>query len=172
MISSKSGNLVALTIAIVVSAGAFFWQKERLREVPAETFFEVKSVSVPDFIEGDNPLIIYDRHAKKTFFGYWNVEVHKLGEATDYAYCSGSGSAKYEIKEQLPKIGVTLEWFIGKDCKLPPGQWILQTNWEIHAEGYPPKFLTFNSNLFNILPKGSQLFLTPAQSNKLEKVAP
>ena len=172
MISRNSGNLVALTVAIVISAGGIFWQQERLRAVPAEAFFEVKSVSVPNFIEGDNPLIVYDRLVKKQFMGFWNVEVHMLAGATDYAYCTGSGSAKYETKEQLPKIGVTLEWFIGKDCHLPPGQWILQTNWEIHADGYPPKFLTFNSNSFNILPVGSQLFLTPEQSKKLEKVAP
>lgn len=183
MIDLKTGNVLALIIAVVVSAGGIAWQQARIdnarkteiaefKAVPSEAFFEVKNVSVPDFIEGENPLIVYDRQVKKTFYGAWNVEVHQVGGETDYAYCSGSGANKYEPKEQLPKVGVKFDWFIGKECHLPAGQYILQVNWEIHPDGYPPKFQTFTSNIFRVFPQGSQLFVTPEQSHKLEKVAP
>ncbi len=180
MIDFKTGNFRALIIAVVVSAAGISWQqasyrKEQisqikiLNETPTDTFFEIKNVSVPNFIEGENPFIVYDRQIKKTFTGYWNVEAHMLAGSTDYNYCSGSGSALYTPKETLPKVGVSLEWFIGKDCHLTAGQWVLQANWEIHAEGYPPKFQTYTSNIFTVLPKGSQLFVTPEQSAKIMK---
>ncbi len=183
MIDFKRGNINALIIAVLVSGGGIYWQQvtfekqqkanaAALQAVPAESFFEVKSVSVPDFIEGDNPLIVYDRQIKKTFYGYWNVEVHSLLGSSEFTVCTGSGQNKYEPKESLPKVGVKLDWYLGKECHLPSGQYVLQTNWEIHADGYPPKFATFTSNIFRIAPRGSQFFVTPEQSNKLEKVVP
>lgn len=183
MIDLKKGNVPALIIAVIVSAGGIYWQQVRfqrdqtaqeaaLKATPVETFFEVKNVSVPNFIEGENPIIIYDRVIKKPFMGFWNVEAHMIDAVTDFNYCSGSGSALYTVKEKLPPSGIKLDWFMGKDCHLPAGKWVLKTNWEIDAEGYPKKFETFTSNIFTIAPKGSQLFLTPEQSNKLQHIAP
>ena len=90
MIDLKKGNVPALLIAVLVSASGIGWQQyrfekaqiakqEELRAVPAEAFFVIKNVLVPDFVEGENPLIVYDRQTKKTFYGTWNVEVHQVG---------------------------------------------------------------------------------------------
>ncbi|MDP8995917.1 MAG: hypothetical protein M3O03_02785 [Pseudomonadota bacterium] len=164
MITWHTDNVKPLVLAVCISAAILYWQQSSyeqarvaneaaLKAVLAETFFEVKSVAVPDFKEGENPLIIYDRTIKKPFFGFWNVEVHQVGADTDYNYCSGSGSANYEPHETLPKVGVKLDWFIGKDCALPVGQYRLQMNWQIHADGYPSKIETISSNIFKVSPK-------------------
>lgn len=181
MIDLKKGNLQALILAVIFGTGLISVQKyrsdmhrieqeQKALSEPSETFFEIKNVAVPNFIEGDDPNIIYDRVVKKPFSGTWNVEVHRAGEATDYAYCTGSGTNRYEPKESLPKAGVTMSWFIGKICVLPAGQYTLQTNWEIRPDGYPTKHESYNSNLFRVLPKGSQLYITPDQSQKLQEL--
>jgi hypothetical protein len=181
MIDLKKGNAPALLIAIVVSTIAIGWQQyrfeqdqmarqEALKAEPVDNFFQINNVSVPNFIEGEDPNIIYDRQVKKPFYATWNVEIHRAGEATDYAYCTGNGTNLYTPKEQLPDAGVKLSWFVGKICNLPPGQYTAQTNWEIRPEGYPTKQATYSSNLFRVLPKGSQLYITPEQAEKLKEL--
>jgi len=163
----KRIDFYSMAAAAVLVTGWLIWSDAAKKEVPAETFFEVKSVSVPNFVAGDDPNMIYDRVIKKPFHATWSVEVHRVGGETDYAYCYGSGTQFYEPKETLPKAGVTLSWFVGKDCNLPEGQYTLQASWEIRPEGYPTKNERVTSNLFRVLPKGSQLYLTPDQTKKL-----
>ena len=177
VIDLRTGNLRAVIIAVIGSTAILYWQQSAyetrqtehdlaLSTTPAQDFFEVRHVSVPPFIQGDDPLIVYDRIIKKDFFGTWNVEVHGIAtDGTEFLVCSGSGVNKYEPKETALKIGFRFSQYVGnKDCNLQPGQYVLQSNWEIRAEGYPEKQESNTSNLFKVLPKGSQLYVTPEQS--------
>lgn len=163
----KRVDFYSMGVAAILVTGWLAWSDAVKKEVPASTWFEVKNISVPNFVEGDDPMMIYDRKIIKPFHATWSVEVHRANDAVDYAYCYGSGNQFYEPKEILPKSGVTLSWFIGKDCKLPEGQYTLQASWEIRPEGYPTKIETYTSNLFRVLPKGAQLYLTPEQAAKV-----
>lgn len=181
MIDIYKGNFQALILTVIFGTSLLGWQRHASESArvakeqaiiaePADNWFEVKNISIPNFIDGDDPNIIYDRVIKKPFSATWNVEVHRAGEAEDFAYCTGSGTNFYEPKEVLPDSGVTLSWFIGKKCNLPSGQYTIESHWEIRPEGYPTKEESYTSNLFRVLPKGSQLFITPEQSQKLEEL--
>jgi hypothetical protein len=127
----------------------------------------MRNIAVPDFIEGTDPLITYAREIRKQFIAQWIVEVHPVGAKENYTICTGSGINNYEPFEVIPENGTTLSWFIGKQCNLGPGKYILDATWSIMSEDMPPKIIRFASNPFTILPRGSQLFLTPDQVLKL-----
>jgi hypothetical protein len=181
MIDLKKGNVEAAIIAVVVCSGLLFFQQRSIEKAhvqkqaalvsePPITWFEVKNVAVPNFIAGTDPQIIYDRTVHKPFSATWNVEVHLAGDKTDFSYCTGSGVNNYEPSPEAKDANVLLSWFIGKDCHLPPGQYLLQTNWEIRPEGYPTKRESYSSNLFRVLPVGSELYVTPSQVKKLDSI--
>lgn len=167
----KPQRIDILAVAIAISGILFWYGHDRSvkRDTPATDWFSVRNISVPDFIEGDDPIIIYDRDIKKPFSATWSVEAHGATASTNYAICTGSGTNKYEPGETLPESGVKLSWFIGKECSLPEGAYNLEVNYEIRPAGYPPKVYTATSNIFNIAPKGSQLFIDPSQVDQLDK---
>lgn len=136
---------------------------------PATEWFSVRNISVPDFVKGEDPAVVYDRVISKPFSGTWNVEVHPVSAAEDYPVCTGSGTNLYKPNETLPEKGITLSWFVGRVCDLPEGQYNLEVNYEIRPEGYPTKQYSATSNIFRVLPKGSQLYIAPEQVQQLEK---
>ena len=153
-------NIGAMGLGILGLVGYLSWQVAtdryetmKLKAAPVDDWFSVRSVTIPDFVEGDDPMIQYDRQVHQEFSGTWNVEIHEVGGISDYALCSGSGTNLYQPKEELPKAGVKLSWFIGKDCKLPRGQYIAQMNWEVRPIGVPTKALSITSNNFHVAPK-------------------
>lgn len=181
MIDLKKGNLQAAILAFVVGVGLLYFQQHAIeqgrqnRELilaaePAASFFEIKNLAIPNFIAGTDPQITYDRVVKKTFSGTWNVEVHLAGDKSDYSFCTGSGVNEYALSPEGKDANVSLSWFMGKDCHLPPGQYFLQANWEIRPDGYPTKRESYSSNLFRVLPIGSELFITPSQIEKLNSI--
>jgi hypothetical protein len=181
MISSKSlkqGNMAAILLALVTVLIILAWQQYSFRSIREarynaylaavpEEWFVVRNVAVPDFIEGTDPLISYAREIRKQFVAQWIVEVHPVGVKDNFAICTGSGVNNYEPFEQMPENGVTLSWFIGKNCNLKQGKYILDATWSIMSEDMPPKVVRFGSNPFMVLPRGSQLYLTPEQVQKL-----
>jgi hypothetical protein len=153
-------NLGAVALALFGIMGFLYWQTtseqnvlEALKAEPVDHWFTVRSVTIPDFTVGTDPLIQYDRQIRQPFNGTWNVEIHPVGGEADYALCNGSGISFYEPKETLPKAGVTLSWFVGKECKLPEGQYIAQMHWEIRPVDVPTKILQISSNNFHVTAK-------------------
>ena len=182
----KEGNFASIVLAVGMLVAGYIWydakeqrefvaeqkvqqqeQKRRAEALPIE-WFQVSNVFVPDHIEGDDPLIVYDRTIHKPFTATWNVDVHLLGDS-EISTCTGSGVSTYAPTEALPENGVALSWFIGKDCKLKPGTYTLHTTWEMRIVDYPPKLTTFVSNAFTVLPVGSQKYITPEQVQKLNQ---
>jgi hypothetical protein len=159
--------LIGLFIATVVAVSSDRWAAWQNEAMPPDQFFSVKTLSIPNFIEGEDPLISYDRDIKKEFYGDWIVSIHQVKTGEDYPICSGSGSNHYITGETLPKVGVTLDWFIGKSCDLHAGQYTIQASWGIHGDSFSVKHYTHNSNIFTVLPKGSQLYITPDQVKKI-----
>lgn len=160
-------DLLAAVFAVAIVAVGFRWVEAFKVSAPASHWFEVYDVYVPDFVEGDDPPIIYDKVVRKPFVGEWVADIRPFTEGTPAAVCVGSGTSHYAVEEQA-KENPTLEWYIGKDCKLPPGTYTMSTVWEVRPEGYPTKYVEKNSNVFTVFPRGSQMFLTPEQVQKLE----
>jgi hypothetical protein len=114
----------------------------------ATDWFVVRKVDVADSPEGTDPALIYDREIRKPFEGKWIVEIIRISDK--FKICSNDGSNMYEPKYNLPDAGVTLSWFIRKDCKLPKGQYVAQTYWTIKPEGFPEKKMRVVSNIFEV----------------------
>lgn len=104
----------------------------------------VNKVYVPDHLIGEDPEMVYDRTVNEAFYGRWLVRIYSI--ESDLPVCSGSGSALYDEVDSLR--GVTLSWYIGKQCNLQPGQYLLRSTWSV-GEGYPPVRNT--SNVFEVL---------------------
>lgn len=181
MISKRhitEGNLAAIALAAIVSASIYIYSQwsvnyerrvEQARREAAlpDQWFVVRNLAIPDFIQGTDPLITYSREIRAPFIGQWIVEVHPVSASSDTSICTGSGRDFYRPQEVLPDAGVYLSWFMGKDCKLPPGKYIINAMWRIEPLDYPQKELHFVSNPFAVRPVGAQLYVTPDQVTKL-----
>lgn len=158
--------------AVIIGAGLLTgyvqYQKAAHEAAPATDWFTVREVNIPNFVEGQNPIIVYDRTIKKDFFGTFVVEIHKAEPGVNYAVCSNSASRTYKAGEKPPET-VDLKWFVDRDCGLKSGQYVAETTWKIEAEGYPDKEYSAVSNVFQVLPAGSQTYITPKQIDQLEK---
>lgn len=181
MISKRhltEGNLAAIALAAIASASIYIYsqwslnyerrvEEQRREAALPDQWFVVRNLAVPDFIQGSDPLITYSREVRGPFIGQWVVEVHAVSASSDSPICTGSGKDFYSANDTLPDAGVYLSWFMGKDCKLPPGKYIIDALWRIEPLGYPQKELHFVSNPFAVRPIGAQLYVTPDQVSKL-----
>lgn len=121
--------------------------------VPATAFFQVVDFHIPDHVVGGNPVVSYDREILKPFRGFWVAEVQKRSGDGFEPVCFRPGAANYDPEDQLPDP-VTLEWLLVRLCDLPPDEeYRIQLGWDIMAEGYPLKQVSFFSNWFRVLPE-------------------
>lgn len=158
----------AFFIGAAVVAGWFAYSSAIKKSVPATDFFTVREINIPDFVEGSDPVVVYDRTIKRDFIGTFIVEIHKAETSANYAVCSNSAARNYKAGEKPPPT-VTLKWFVDRDCGLSAGQYVAETTWKIEAEGYPAKEYSATSNVFRVLPEGAQLYVTPQQIEQLSK---
>lgn len=159
----------AFFVGAAIFAGWLAWSNAVRESTPATEWFSVRNISVPDFVKGDDPAVVYDREIRQPFSATWNVEVHPATASSDYPVCTGSGTNLYKPNETLPENGVTLSWLVGRVCDLPEGQYNLEVNYEIRPAGYPAKQYSATSNIFRVLPEGAQLYVAPEQVQQLEK---
>ena len=166
-------DIWAVIIGAAMLTGYIQYQKSAQESAPATDWFVVRGISVADFVQGENPPVVYDRVIKKPFDATWSAEIHNAAAGPDYAICSGSGTNFYEPKETLPETGVNMSWFIGAEawklCSLNEGQYVIKTRYEMRPSGYPIKYYEATSNIFRVLPRGAQLYVTPKQVDQLEK---
>ena len=128
-----------LSMAAIMLAA---WVPELVRQTKdalysADTFFEVRRVSVGNSVVGDPVILDVDRSILREFNGSYVVEVRKFPQRT--AYCGGYGSTRYHPDATLPEP-VTLKWWTFQgDCigpNLPAGDYIIITYWKIDRGEY------------------------------------
>lgn len=142
-------------LALLLAFG-LFWSYSAVTEhlrghAPASDWFIVRQLFISDFPHGHTGApVVYDRLIIKPFNAQWVVEI--TDAATKGLVCTGSGANHYDVRDQLPDTGVTFEWFVGKDCHLPPGQYIARAYWRIFPKGYPEKEQSITSNVFTVTP--------------------
>ena len=121
------------------------------RMFPVEELFEVHELTVPNFMAGDNPVIQYKRDIRGHFVGEWTVEVKQVFETGTFSVCSGSGTSNYS-PDAILSLYPTLNWFIGKDCKLTEGSYTLLAHWQIDRDLPFTQDVSFSSNGFRVTP--------------------
>lgn len=144
----SASTLAAFLIAVAITLGWYWQQQYELAAAPYYEWFQVRTIDVASTPQGVDPVVVYDREIRKEFDGEWIVEVVRTNDK--FTICTGSGKNHYEPKDKLPDAGVTLSWLVGKDCKLPKGQYVLQVFYNIMPEGYPTKKLRIISNIFEV----------------------
>lgn len=153
-------RLVELAIALTVLSTAIFIvdniQQRARNAVPAENWFRVNNIFVPDFAQGDDPTMTYDRTILSEFQGFWVIEIQRLDPETGAfsPECSGSGISDYEPADYIPAGLVKLQWFMGKPCpNLFVGKYRLRGSWSLRKPGWPEKTTVAYSNVFEVLPR-------------------
>ena len=160
-------TILALALGITVHYAWYQWGLRARAALPASDWFEVRSVSVADFEEGDfTAPVVYDRVIRKPFTGTWVAEVIRVPD--NFNACVGSGTNRYEASDEVPAAGVTFSWFIGTNCNLPPAQYTMRVHWDIKPSGYPDKEVSLSSNVFTVRPKGSAPYLSKEQLQQLQ----
>lgn len=150
-------SIALLLSASVVSLSDRIRYVERVR-LPPSAWFQINEVFVPDHRVGSNPKMIYDRTVRERFRGFWIVEVQRFepgGRDTDLfsPACSGSGISEYEPADYIPDNTVTWQWFIGRECDVPPGQYRLRVTISMKRPGWPEKEIApVYSNMFRVKP--------------------
>ena len=130
---------------------------QKLRsDIPAENWFVVNSIYVPDYRLGENPTMTYDRAIKEPFLGFWVIELEREVEGEPgrfMLYCSGNGVNDYQVTDYIPKNTVTWQWFIGKSCTVTkPGRYRLRGSWRLRRPDWPDKNVVAYSNVFKVEP--------------------
>lgn len=149
---------IALMLSYVMVAVTARVREVERAAVPPDDWFSINEVFVPDHRQGENPPMLYDRTIRVPFRGFWIVEVQRFeqggkdGELFSPA-CSGSGISEYEPEDYIPENTVTWEWFIGRECAVPPGQYRLRVTVSMKRAGWPEKDISpFYSNMFRVRP--------------------
>jgi len=150
---------VELSIALLVFyvAVTLYEYREALKraDVPPEAWFELAEIYVPDHDEGSNPDMIYDRAIYVAHRGFWVAEAQRVDpdgrEGVFQNYCTGSGVADYDLDDVLGNDNeVTWEWFFGRPCTIPPGQYRIQLTRDMTIPDWPVKQTRHHSNVFTV----------------------
>lgn len=147
--------LVAMAFVYVITAGLEQRDAVRKANVPADAWFEVHEIYVPNHVAGSDPMILYDRTIRENFTGFWVVEAQRRDSQGRFSnVCSGSGVDDYTPEDFLPEEGVRWTWFFGRACAIPPGTYRIAAVWDMRRPDYPLKRQRARSNLFEVLPAG------------------
>ena len=181
----KSANLTALILSAILGFGGLAFQShlqeqariERIKQYraerlareaePADKWFVVKNVAIPDFTQGEDPAIIYDREYRGDASINRDVDIHLAETVGAPPICSGRNVTARK-SDTLADVKILLSDFVGTPCKLAPGKYVAETSWLIIPEGYPPKHVSYVSNIFQVIPSGSLDYVPPEQVQQLE----
>lgn len=155
-----TNNLLAVVIALFAVFAiiqyqntAELWQEKSRELTPADNWFVIRGVTIPDFVVGTDPVVQFNRVIRQPFDGSWSISIHQVGSDMDYPICFNSSTNFYDATPGIPKTAIPLSIFMGKECALPVGQYIAQINWEIRPAGYPTKYVRISSNNFYVKPE-------------------
>lgn len=124
-------------------------------------YFEVEKIQVSNFSQGSawsDVDVSYPRVIHRTVEGDWRVEMHpvKKRKILDDVACSGSGTHTYKIGSKLRESEISLEWYLGNQCIVPPGEYILLTRWDFRPNEITTKRVEQISNVFRVFPSKSK----------------
>jgi len=159
---------------VMLSWGQYSAYLEKLR--PASDWFTINKITIPNFEEGQDPAVLYDRTIRLPFYGDGRSEVRDIGGKIVNVVCSGTWERAYEPNDILDPAKTTFSWMLGKSvtpdpCQPPPGQYVAWFSVRVKPLNGEAREVTYTTDPFIVYPKGGQLFITPEQVKKLEEPA-
>lgn len=145
-----------IAVAFVIAIGVIYFttlaQRSYRNTIPPNAWIVINEVFVPDFIVGEDPMIIYDRSIRQDFPGMWVVEIQKSeADALFSPACLGTGVTEYSTETVIPDRRVSLSWFLGhQNCHLSPGTYRIRATWSIQLPDWPEKKTTYTSAMFTV----------------------
>lgn len=156
------------------------WKERRAAEAreaqakidePASSWYVLRGINLDNFIEGEDPKVVFDSDVKKPFINEWNLQVHGVDAKADFPPVCSTGDSS--IRTPGDKEGlVILPWsqvWRRNPCDLKPGTYLVKYHGTLHIVGYPDKEVDRLSNIFTVLERGSLLSVPPEQVQQLEK---
>lgn len=138
-----------------ITFGAMFMVLAAAQEwrqwVPANYWYEVRSVHVHDTVEGVSPAIDLDRSIRRPFSASWIVTVMRQGARGDFfTACTARGMNDYRPGNILPP-DLDLDWWTQpRRCALVPGSYRVHVVWHLRIDGWPAKAVRATSNVFTV----------------------
>lgn len=172
--SIRRVDFLSILVAILVVT---LWEKYTTyveNQRPASDWFTFNRITVPDFEQGSDPIVLYDRTVKQPFYGEGKSEVREVGANGGDVLCSGGWSRAYEPTDVLDPKKVTFQWILGatvtpSPCVLPPGQYVVWFSLRVRPLNGVTREVVATTDPFIVYPKGGQIFVTPEQVRKLEE---
>lgn len=137
-------------MVFMLAAAAQEWRQW----VPAEFWFEVRSVHIHDTVAGVSPRMDLDRVIRRPFSARWIVTVmRERPEGGFFTHCSAAGVHDYRPENVLPP-DLDLDWWTWpRVCELRPARYRVHAAWYLQIDGWPPKTVRTQSNVFEVRPR-------------------
>ena len=126
-------------------AGGFIWI------VPASYWIDDAALTIPNFSEGDDPLIYFDRTVSQAFNGRFVMEVHALDEPPGREPCRADGIATYQ-PNALNQFSALFSRYT-RGCEPGPGLYQIQNVITFPVLDHE-KSIVVTSNVFCVSPAG------------------
>ena len=127
--------------------------------IPVSFWFEPRSITISDTVEGKSPAIILDRSINRAFYADWSVTVRQAvpreGGMTYVIACNASGATTYRPTAEVPP-DATLDWWTQPiKCVQKPGQYVVSSTWTLTVWGYWKKQVSLESSTFRVWEAGA-----------------
>lgn len=188
-LDSRSGNLSALIFTMILGFAILGYQNyaaEKLREkriaewrereqaketAPVTDWYVLRGINLDNFIEGEDPPVAFDSEVKKPFNLKWTVQAHKVDAEPGYPPVCATGATYFRTPSDNRGLSIIpwSELWRRNPCAIGPGKYVLKAHAVLHIVGYPTKETDRISNIFTVLPKGSETYVKPERIEQLEK---
>ena len=136
--------------AVIVTVAQLVADRQRAL-TPADSWFQVNEIFVPDFATGANPALVYDIVALEPFDSFRIVEVQRQTESGLWrTVCSGASVYAVDPRTVWPSDKATWDWLLAGSCAMEPARYRLRITYTMSRLGWPAKRAFALSNEFNV----------------------
>ena len=164
-------DAVALLVAIAVAIGIFRVAEYRKQSMPIGDWFEVRQFYIPDFAVGDDPLVLLDVAVTEKLASKTVIAIRDLTmSARSPADCIVTSKVNLSPEQNDGIKAVTLSSLLGNaKCTLGEGEHVMEITWAVERDGYEPATVNKISNIFTVIPRGAQRYITEEEQMKIQQ---
>lgn len=149
--------LYAMVMPPLILAMSVFLQVYRSHVDPFKNSFYPLHLNIPDFCQGHDPSIVYDRLIKKEFTSAYHSQYVPVAENNDlgFPFCQHESQPfEYYPKAEV-RVTPKLSEFMGRNCDLKSGSYRGEVTWHPLRTGYLDETSSLVSNVFRVLPSSN-----------------
>ena len=140
----------ALDITGLVLLLAIVFNLYTKEEFNTDNYFIVDRVFVEDHGPFEDPRVVYDRQVMQPFVGEWFAKVYDVDNVGGNRIVVCQGTKRHNYNPEDVVVDRTLSWYLGVECALPTGKYMVRTLWEIEGRGKVRE----TSNVWTVAPLG------------------